>query len=170
LKSNIRLKRARKIDDEALFAEAEKRQESGDLRSAFRLLLAGAKAGHTGCQLNIGNYYDAGSGVRRNRSAALYWYKRAYRRGVSSAANNIGVLWRNENKPKRALQWFRKAVQLGDDEAHLEIAKYYLWIERQPEKAISHLEKVRRMKWVSEAGVEEAAMLLKQVRKQLKCR
>jgi TPR repeat protein len=89
---------------------------------------------------------------------------------VSSAANNIGVLWRNENKPKRALQWFRKAVQLGDDEAHLEIAKYYLWIERQPEKAISHLEKVRRLKWVSEAGVEEAAMLLKQVRKQLKCR
>jgi len=167
-KSQAQSNRERKAKAEELFAQAEKREESGDLRSAFRLLLAGAKAGHTGCQLNIGNYYDAGTGVRRSRSAALYWYKRAYRRGVSSAASNIGVLWRNKDKPKLALEWFQKAVRLGDDEAHLEIAKYYLLIEGKPAKAIHHLEKVRPPKWVSEAGVEEAVKLLKLARKQLK--
>jgi TPR repeat protein len=168
-KSQLKPNRGRKRNTEELFAQAEKLEESGDLRSAFRLLLVGAKAGHEGCQLNLGNYYDAGTGVRRSRSAALYWYKRAYRRGVSSAATNIGVLWRNENKPKLALEWFQKAVRLGDDEAHLDIAKYYL-VEGKPGKAIRHLEKVRPPNWVSEAGVEEAVKLLKLARMKLKRR
>jgi TPR repeat protein len=162
--------RMRKPNTQKLFSQSAKREENGDLQSAFRLYLAGAKAGDTGCQLNVGNYYDAGPGVRRSRSAALYWYKRAYRRGVSSAASNIGVLWRNDNKPKRALEWFQKAVRLGDDEAHLEIAKYYLQNKGKPAKAIHHLKKVHPSKWVTEAGVEEAVKLLKQARKQLKSR
>jgi TPR repeat protein len=68
------------------------------MRSAFRLYLAGAKSGDSGCQLNVGNLYDAGTGVRRNPEAALHWYKRAYRAGSASAANNIGVLWRGDRK------------------------------------------------------------------------
>jgi TPR repeat protein len=167
-KSQAQSKRMRKRNAEELFTQAEKREESGDLRLAFRLYLAGARAGDIGCQLNVGNYYDAGTGVRRSRLAALYWYKRAYRRGLSSAASNIGVLWRNENKPKRALDWFQKAVRLGHDEAHLEIAKHYLLNEGKPAKAIRHLEQVRLSKWVTEAGAEEALKPLKQARKQLK--
>jgi len=128
------------------------------------------RLGETGCQLNVGNYYDDGTGVRRNRKAALYWYKRAYRRGKASAAHNIGIVWRNHKNPKRALDWFKRAVSLGDDESNLEIAKYYLQDELKPAKAIRHLEKVRESNWVSEAGVEEAARLLKQAEKKLKCR
>jgi len=127
---------------EELFIRAAKQEESGELRSAFRLYLAAAKAGETGCQLNVGNFYDAGTGVRRNRLSAIYWYKRAYRRGNACAASNIAVMWRNENKAKRALDWFQKAVRLGDDEANLEIAKYYLNDEPNPVKAIRHLERV----------------------------
>jgi hypothetical protein len=41
------------------------------MRSAFRLYLVGAKSGDSGCQLNVGNLYDAGTGVRRNQAAAL---------------------------------------------------------------------------------------------------
>ena len=112
------------------------------MRSAFRLYLAGAKSGDSGCQLNVGSLYDAGTRVRRNRKAALRWYKRAYRAGSASAATNIGILWRNEKKPTRALGWFRKAVRLGDDEANLEIALHYLRNELNPAKAIPHLESV----------------------------
>jgi TPR repeat protein len=160
----------RKPDTDVLFIRAAKHEENGDLRSAFRLYLAGAKAGDTGCQLNVGNFYDAGTGVRRNRSAALYWYKRAYRRGVSSAASNIGIMRRNENNPKRALKWFQRAVRLGDDEANLEIAKHYLRNEGNRRKAIHHLEKVCRSNRVTEAAVKEATKLLKQIRSQLKRR
>jgi TPR repeat protein len=169
-KLHRRSKWHRKPDADLLFNRAAKHEENGELRSAFRLYLAGAKAGDMGCQINVGNFYDAGTGVRRNRSAALYWYKRAYRRGVSSAASNIGILWRNANNPKRALGWFQRAVRLGDAEANLEIAKHYLRNESNPRKAIQHLENVCQSDWVTEAGVEEATMLLKQTRAQLKRR
>ena len=158
-----------KPNADALFIRASKHEEKGELRAAFRLYLAAAKAGDRSCQLNLGNCYDAGAGVRRNRAAALYWYKRAYRRGYSSAAHNIGILWRNEKNLRRALQWFRKAVRLGDDESRIEIAKHYLRNKRNPGKAIPHLEKVRQSNWVTEAGVEEATKLLKQAKKQSKC-
>ena len=153
-----------------LFTRAERQESNGKMRSAFRLFLAAAKAGEPGCQVNLGNYYDAGKGVRRNRAAALYWYKRAYRRGSSDAASNIGVLWRNENKPKLALEWFRKSVRLGKEEANLEIAKYYLLNEVDPARAIRHLKKVRPSPYVTPAGVIEARTLLKQARKLAKRR
>lgn len=121
-KSQPKSKISRKAKADELFIRADQEEEKGNLRSAFRLFLAGAKLGEKGCQLNVGNYYDDAKGVRRNRKAALYWYKRAYRRGYASAASNIGIVWRNEKDPKRALDWFKKAVRLGDDEANLEIA------------------------------------------------
>jgi TPR repeat protein len=163
VKTKIRSKLSREQYAEELFIRATKQEENGQLRSAFRLYLAAAKAGDTSCQVNVGNFYDAGTGVRRNRLAALYWYKRAYRRGVSCAASNIGVMWRNDKNPKRALEWFRKAARLGDEEANLEIAKYYLRNEPNTAKAIRHLEKVCQSDCVTEAGKEEATKLLKQL-------
>jgi hypothetical protein len=160
-------KRSRKSEAEGLSIRAERSEAKGDLRSAFRLCLAGAKLGEIGCQLNVGNYYDDAKGVRRNRAAALYWYKRAYQRGLASAANNIGVLWRNEKNAKRALGWFKRAVRLGDDEANLEIAKHYLENERDLVKAIRHLKKVCESSRVSEAGEEEARKLLKRAKKRM---
>jgi TPR repeat protein len=95
----------------------------------------------------------------------MYWYKRAYRRGDGCAAQNIAVMWRNEGRHKKALEWFRKAVKLGDDEANLEIAKYYLQVEQQPIKAVPYLKKVCGSNWVTEAGLEEARVLLRRARK-----
>ena len=167
-KSRNSEKSRHKLDTNDLFMRADKEADKGDFKSAFRLFLAAAKAGDSSCQVNLANLYDDGKGVRRNRSAALYWYKRAYRRGVSIAAHNLGVMWRNEKKHSRALEWFRKAVRLGDDEANLEIAKHYLEVEQSPERAIPHLRKVRASSCVSEAGLEEANALLSRATKQLK--
>jgi tetratricopeptide (TPR) repeat protein len=159
-KSTNSAKRPRKFKTNHLFVRVDKQADKGNLKSAFRLFLTAAKAGDSSCQINLGNFYDDGTGVRRNRSAAMYWYKRAYRRGESSAAHNIGVMWRNEKKYSRALEWFKKAVKLGDDEANLEIAKHYLEVEHNPEKAIPYLRKVRESDCVTEAGLAEAKTLL----------
>ena len=159
------MRRSRKSKTDDLFIRANKEAEAGNLKAAFRLYLAAAKAGDSSCQINLGNLYDEGSGVRRNRSAAMYWYKRAYRRGERCAAHNIGVMWRNEKKYGKALNWFKKAVRLGDDEANLEIAKHYLQVEEEPAKAILHLEKVCASNCVTEAGLEEARNLLRRARK-----
>ena len=159
------MRRSPKSKTDDLFIRADKQAEAGNLKFAFRLYLAAAKAGDTSCQINLGNLYDEGSGVRRNRSAAMYWYKRAFRRGAASAAHNIGVMWRNEENYGRALYWFKQAVRLGDDEANLEIAKHYLQVEQNVVKAILHLERVCASNGVTEAGLEEARALLRHAKR-----
>jgi TPR repeat protein len=154
----------------ALFVRADKQDELGRKRSAFRLMLAAAKLGDSGAQVNVGNYYDDGKGVQRNRSAALYWYKRAYRRGDSCAAHNMGALWRGEGKLRRALYWFFRSVKLGDDESNLDIGKHFLHNEKNPRKAILYLQRVTPKKCVTEDGVEEAARLLRDAKNLLKAR
>jgi TPR repeat protein len=150
-----------------LFIRADKHYDRGEMKAGFRLMLAAANLGDSGAQMNVGNYYDDATGVRRNRSAALYWYKRAYRRGERCAAHCIGILYRNEGELRRSLSWFNRAVTMGDDEAHLEIGKHYLNKENDPAKAIPHFECVMQSDWVTEAGAEEAARLLVQAKRRL---
>lgn len=157
-----------KAKADAFLCYALLEEERGNLNSAFRLTLAAAKLGDISAQTNVGNYYDAATGVRRNRALALYWYKRAYRRGDALAAFNIGVLWRNEKQFHRALAWFLRSVKLGDDEANVEVGKHYLHVEGTPKKAIPYLQRVRPAPNVGEDVVEEAAKLLKEARKALR--
>ena len=149
---------------DALFSRASRLSDNGRYKSAFRLFLAGAQKGDLSCRLNVGTCYDAGTGVRPDRAAALYWYKRAYRRGDASAASNIGTIWRDEDKLQRALYWFQRAVALGDDDANLEIARIYLCKEDDRRKAIPYLQRVCRSQMVTESSKEEAQRLLKEVR------
>jgi TPR repeat protein len=151
-----------------MFTRADRMSDRGQLRDAFRLFLAAARAGDKASQLNVGCFYDEGKGVRRNRSAALYWYKRAYRHGDASAAHNIGTIWRGENNPQRALSWFRRAVKLGSDDSNLEIAKHYLQNGRDLNRAILYLNKVCHSNRVTEASAEEAMRLLQETKRILK--
>lgn len=158
-------KRSRESDLRELFLRADRMRDRGNLRSAFRLFLAAAKAGDRASQLNVGYCYDTGSGTRRDRSAALQWYRRAYRRRDANAAAAIGTIWRDEGKTKRALLWFRRAVKLGDDDSNIEIAKYYLHSGLSRHKAIPYLTKVCQSDNVTEASAEEAKRLLKMISK-----
>lgn len=150
-----------------MFLRANNEWGRGKVRSAFRLFRVAARAGDKGAQVNVGYFYDKGIGVRRDQSAALYWYKRAYRRGDASAATNIGTIWRDKHKPQRALSWFFRAVKLGDDGSNLEIAKHYLRNDRDPGKAIRYLKKVFSSDRVAEIEAQEAKQLLKEVKKEL---
>src|SRR5258708_21357640 len=102
-KSHDSRHKSQKSKARELFERAYKEWKRKNLRLALRLFLAAAKAGDKGAQVNVGYFYDKGIGVRPDRSKALYWYKRAYRRGDSGAANNIATIWRDEQKMKQAL-------------------------------------------------------------------
>ena len=148
---------------EALFKLANDHWEKGNLQTAFRIFLAAAKAGNASSQLNVGHFYDEGIGVRANRSAAIYWFKRLYRRRKdAAAATNIGIIWRDEGSSKRALRWFEKAIGLGDEDTNLDVAKIYL-SQQDIDKAIPYLEKTLKSNYVTEASAEEARSLLNTV-------
>lgn len=159
-----RTKIAKQLAVDELFMESERLWELGNLRGAHRLLLSGAKAGDSGCQLNLGYFYDVGLGVKRNRKAALQWYKRAVSKGCATAANNIGTIYRDENRRKKALSWFQRSVRMGNVDANLEIARLYLRDPASGIAAIPYLKRITNTKGdVTEASKEEAHRLLREL-------
>jgi TPR repeat protein len=156
---------ARQIEANELYQRADEHWSRGRLRPAFRLFLAAAKAGIEDALGIVGYFYDDGVGVKADQDAALYWYRRAYRHGSDSAANNIGCIWRDRKKFSRALMWFKRAVRLGDGDANLNIAMIYLYHKPDLKKAIRYLHNTLKLRNVTDGGKEEARSLLKQVRK-----
>ena len=64
---------------------AHNQWEAGKLRSAFRLMLSAAKLGDPAAMSNLGYFYDRGIGVKKNRAAAMSWYRKACERGNPGA-------------------------------------------------------------------------------------
>lgn len=150
---------------EQLLTRACAQWDRGELRSAFSLLVSASKLGDCAAQLDLGYFYDLGLGVKRNRERAMHWYRRAWRNGDPSGANNIGTIFRDEGQPRQALAWFLKAVAKGDPDANLEIAKLYIKEGWRNEKASRYLERVvkARPQTVTEHSREQAIMLLRKV-------
>jgi TPR repeat protein len=157
------------VNGDELWLRGYDAENEGKLRSAFRLFLAAAKAGSDNGESHLAYCYDVGIGVKANRAKALYWYRRAYRHGVAHAANNIGTMFRDEHNVPRALEWFQRAVDMGFESSHLEIAKLYLTQGNthgeNANQAILHLKRVLRSKHCIEPEKKEARQLLKQVGK-----
>ena len=158
-----RLTRAQEI-----YARGQKQQDEGNLKSGFRLLLAAAKLGDPGAQLNLGYTYDVGIGIRPNRAAAIHWYEKAYRsqRGWGIAASNIGTIFRDEQDYQQAIRWFRRGVRYGDADANLDLAKIYLMTPQQHGKAVECLKSI--LSAIPPVGVgedtqREARKLLKRI-------
>jgi TPR repeat protein len=153
---------------ENVVASAQEKWDRGELRAAFRSLLTAAKLGEITSQLNLGYFYDTGPGVKPNRTAAMHWYKLAYRKGAAPAANNIGTIYRDEGKFSQAISWFTRAAELGDAGANLEIARVQIERLGAPEKAIPYLRKVVKAKSgidVAEHSWESARDLLDRIEK-----
>jgi TPR repeat protein len=148
---------------DSLVVQAIELADAGKNKQAVPLLLRAAKAGNLSAQVNLGHHLYTGKGVRRSREKALYWYKRAARRGDAAAASNIGCIYRDEHRIKLALRWFEKAVALGLDDAMLEIAKLCLGPLGDAKRARRMLARVLTSKEVAEATQEQAVRLNRQL-------
>jgi TPR repeat protein len=78
-------------DAEDLFVRAEHLEENRRFSEAFRCLSKAAGLGHSSSQLNLGNFYASGIGVRKDLKKTAYWYKAAYRRGKVTAVRNLAI-------------------------------------------------------------------------------
>ncbi len=104
--------------NEKRLVDAERFEEAGNYRMAARALQRGAAEGNTACQLNLGNYYTAGKGVKKSMQRAAHWYKKAYENGDRSGAFNLAVAKRDQGNIRWAEFWFNKAVAMRDGSAH----------------------------------------------------
>jgi TPR repeat protein len=131
----------RQLAADALYIRAFRQFEKAKYRSAFRLLLLGAKRKDQSSQVLLGYFYDTGRGVARDRKKAINWYLRAYRQGSRIAASNIATIYRDDNDAKQALRWFERAAQLRDADAYVEMAKIALKDSALAPKAAGYLKK-----------------------------
>jgi TPR repeat protein len=156
-------KRDKSVDADKLFLQADKFEEARDFRNAFKCLLAAAQLGDSSCQLNLGNFYAWGRGVRKNLDKAAYWYKKAYKNGYSTGALNLAIDRRNEGNVRSAVVWFKKAIAMKDGEACFALAKIYNARKGGRKATANLLRRALRLSrdYISDASREEAESLLK---------
>jgi TPR repeat protein len=160
--------RSRRQESEALFLAAERLEEQRKFSKAVRCLSKAAALGHNSSQLNLGNRYASGTGVRKDFKQAEYWYKRAHRGGNTAAAYNLALAHRDSANLRAAAIWFEKALAMKDGSAHIELAKIHLGRRDGKARALKLLKRVARLSDddVSEAEREEASSLLERISKQ----
>jgi hypothetical protein len=150
-----------------LEAQAHAAWENNQDTLAFQLFSQAVSAGLENCMLNLGYFYDEGLGTKQDKEKAMYWYKRAYRKGSSAAASNIAILYRERSNFRLVAQWFRKSANLGDGDSAVELAKLYLngtGVRRSETEALHWLREAQSSRLITEAGREEASSLLAQVK------
>lgn len=145
---------------------ADAASEAGDHKRALRILRRAAMLGSEMAMNNTGYHYDCGLGVKRSRQKAMYWYRRAARRGNGCAAANIATIYRDENRPGLEVIWYLKALEFGHIDVCLELAKHYLVgaaVGRSVQKAVHFLERVLTTKppIVHADDIREARRLLR---------
>jgi TPR repeat protein len=152
---------------ERLLVEAEHFEEAGNYRMAARALRRGAADGNTSCQLNLGNYYTVGKGVRKSMQRAAYWYRKAYENGDRSGAFNLALAKRDQGNFRWAEFWFKKAVAMRDGSAHIELAKMYISRNQNTKAAAELLRRAMKLRVddVSDEEKSEAKALLETIRK-----
>ena len=101
-------------DIDALFTKASHCWDEGRLKEAFELFCEAAKLGDESSMLSIGYFHDYGIYVEKDERKAIFWYKKAYHAGSSSAAGNIGVCYKQRKEYRRALWWWYKSAHMGD--------------------------------------------------------
>ncbi len=152
-----------KTDSKSLEMEAHEAWDGGDLKKAFELFNQCAANGFIGCMLDLGYFYDEGLGVAQDKTKAMFWYKRAYRKGDSSAASNIAILYREQGRNNLMFQWFQRSVALGDGDSEVELAKLYMQgigVRKSLSKAKELLRRAQASAHITEAGREEATEML----------
>ena len=161
-------KRKKTPDPEKFLLSAERFEESGDFKSAFKSLLAGALLGDSGCQANLGNFYASGRGTAKSLEKAAFWYKRAYKNGAGYAASNLAIDRRNAGNIRSAVFWFKRAIAQKDGDACILLAKIYEGRKGGRKAAVGLLRQALRLNrnYLSESGREEAESLLKELTSQ----
>ena len=101
------------------------RFDRSDYKTALRELLPKAKAGDVVSQTYVGEIYEKGWGLPGpDYAAAARWYRAAAETGHRPAQTSLGTLYeRGLGVPKdrlAALNWYRKAVGIGEDKVIFE--------------------------------------------------
>ena len=104
--------------------------KTGADEEAFAVLKRAADDGYAAAQVDIGELYRGGSGVKQDYAQALTWYQKAADQGYADAQYWIGWLYEYggygvKQDYAQAMAWYRKAADQGDTPAQFHIGWLY---------------------------------------------
>jgi TPR repeat protein len=111
--------------------------------------------------------YDNGIGCEIDKAYAMRCYKKAWRMRDDIAANNIAILYREAGKRRAMFQWFKRAAEMGDDDALVQVAKCLVdgvGVRKDTLTAMCYLAEATVSNRITESGREEAEELLSGLR------
>ena len=126
---------------------------------AFRLLRRAVESGDESAAGSLGYAYDVGQGTKRNVGQAIRWYRRAARSGDSTATSNLATVYRDAGKAGLAFQWWKRAVDLRDGDAVVDVAycyQYGIGTRKNTANAKRFFKRAIESKDISQYGREEA--------------
>jgi len=100
---------------------------TASLATAMKWYQASATQGNSGAQSALSTILSSGGEIAQDFPRAIHWAKRAVAQGDSSAAFNLGTIYRDLGKPKLAFRWYQRAGTMGDTDAFLQIGLCYLF-------------------------------------------
>ena len=131
---------------------------------ALALFLRGVAVGETGCHVNLGVMFHDGLGMPRSYRRAQRSYMKSLQDSTGCAENNLACLRRDQGLHRLAEHWFQRAIQQGNTDAWLELAKLHLQHDRirQAQACLLQVTSAAPMQ-VTHGSREEADTLLHQL-------
>lgn len=147
--------------DQLKFNEGIAAYDAGEFNTAYAIWLPLAKAGDLGAMRNVGHMLRRGVGVEQNLERALWFYERAARAGLASAALNAGMLRIKPDSSyydlQKGVEWLDLAAMGGSPDAMWELAKL---IAREDATEENELAALALIKQAAALGHEEARQRL----------
>lgn len=116
-----------------------------DFPAALKWYEASAAQGNSDAQNALSILLSSGGEFGRNYPLAIHWAKMAVAQGNRSAAFNLGTIYRDLDKPKKAFRWYQRASAMGGSDAFLQVGLCYLFglgTHRDYGSALSSFERI----------------------------
>ncbi len=107
-----------------------------------------AAQGDAEAEVNLGNTYREGWGIKKDDQESVKWYRKAADQGVADAQYKLGLAYFTgrgiEQDYKEALKWYAKAADRGNPEAIISMGDAYaqgIGVEKDIKQAINWYQK-----------------------------
>lgn len=152
-----------KANSEILYNKGSDLYDRSKYKSAFRIFFDLAQNGHLSSMSRVALMYSAGLGVERNFEESIKWDKMAISLGESISMFNLAITYRNLGQARSARMWFERAIDAGDMDATLELAKMYFVSDLELDKVERYLLQCINSSNATESSREEASRFLAKV-------
>lgn len=144
-----------------LYLEGDAAYDRGDFATALDRFLRGAEAGDGRAMSRLAIMYEDGDGVEIDFEGSVEWDLKAVAVGYETSLINLGIKFRRAGSMRKARYWFELALDKGDGEAALELARLYSVSDAEEATARRYLQLALEAGQLSRASEEEIARLSK---------